>query len=489
MAHGMNAQSRVLEAIAALQRGDRAAALALLQDELRHGPPDGERWRSISQLAQNVGEIDVCIEAARRYSRTQPMTVDRLLHYWGELTAHGRHEIALAEAEQLPPAAQSINGVLHFLGTVAVQEGRFDQAEGYFRKALSQPPEAAHTWFALSMMKTFTSADDPDIAAMERLLPRLPDSDPLTKSRFLYGLAKAWHDVKEPDRAMAHYARGATLRRAASPFDFPAMERLADDLIRNHTAENLSRLTPPRVRGNRAIFVNGLPRSGTTLVEQILTSHSAVSDGAEINLVKAALLAAGDMTMGAALAVQQRAGAGGDPWGEANGHYHRMLGMRFGHEGRVVDKTLLQSHFMGLLLHMLPEARIIWMRRSAEDVALSCYRTYFTAPVNWSWSFADIGRMMRIEDRLYAHWAALYPERILTVPYEELASDPAIWIPKILDHAGLAMEPQVLEPHKTKRSVRTASVAQVRAPISAKSVGYSGAYADHMTAFRDAYYG
>lgn len=483
----MTAASHILQAIEALKQGDRLEAFRLLTAELRDGPPTGERWRSISQLASKVGEIDIAVEAARRFALTPPIQLDRLLFYWGELTSVGRSAVALGQVRQLSARDRNRNGVLHFLGTVAVQEGDFDRGIRLFRQALAQPPQAAHTWFALSMAKTFKSGADPDIAAMEKLATQLPDADPLTKSRFLYGLAKAWHDCGEPGRAMAHYQRGAALRRRATPFDLESMGRLAESLIRDFSSTGLARLAPPRQSENRAIFVNGLPRSGTTLVEQILASHSAVSDGAEINLLKNALLPTLDHSLAGALAYQDRLGAGADPWGAVNQDYHRMLAMRFGSEGRVVDKTLLQSHFMGLLLHALPDARIIWMRRGAEDSALSCFRTYFTAPVDWSWDLADIGRMFAIEDRLFEHWQGVFGERILAVPYEELAAKPTEWIPRLLAHAGLEEEPQVYEPHKQQRSVRTASVTQVRAPITSKSVGYSGAYAEYLEPFRAAY--
>jgi hypothetical protein len=143
---------------------------------------------------------------------------------------------------------------------------------------------------------------------------------------------------------------------------------------------------------------------------------------------------------------------------------------------------------MGLLLHTLPDAKVIWLRRNPEDAALSCFRSFFTSQLPWTWSLGDIGDFFRVEDRLYAHWSKQWPERLLTVPYEELVRDPAEWIPRILAYAGLEMEPQVLEFHRTRRSVRTASVQQVRNPISTSRIGAAEAYARHMDAFREAYH-
>jgi hypothetical protein len=129
------------------------------------------------------------------------------------------------------------------------------------------------------------------------------------------------------------------------------------------------------------------------------------------------------------------------------------------------------------------------MRRDPEDTALSCFRTYFTSGVPWSWSLEDIGFFFRLEDQLHAHWSALFPDRILTIDYQELVADPAMWIPRIAEHCGLDVEPALFESHRTKREVTTASVQQVRSPITTARVGLSASYGAHMEPFRRAYLG
>lgn len=485
--HGMQPASanRVLTAIECLKSGKRRDAQRLLAEELRTGPKTGERWRSIARLASEIGEIDLAIDASRRHSRTEPLTLERMLGHWGVLAGLGRTEEALAEAQRVPAAVADHPSLLHFRGTLAGQLGDFAGAEAFYRRALAQTPYVPQTWFALSMIKSFAPGD-PDIAAMERILPALDRAESELQARFHYGLGKAWHDCGEFDRAFDYYSKGAALRRLTETFDGKALESFADGLIRDFTPAALARLHASGETGNRVVFVNGLPRSGTTLVEQILTSHSQVDDGGEVNLIKPALIPTVDRSWRGALAWDQRGGS--DPWGDVARDYLRMIAMRFpGTKGMIVDKTLSQSHMMGLLLHVLPSAKVLWLRRDPQDVALSCFRNFFTSAIPWSWSFADIGHFFRIEDRLYSHWAAQFPDRILTVPYEELARDPGAWLPRILAHAGLPMEEQVREFHRTRRSVRTASVQQVRAPISTKRIGLSGSYAKHMGAFHEAY--
>lgn len=479
-------QSRVIQAIEALKACDRDGAVKLLEAELRLGPEAGERWKSVSRLAAQIGEIDMAIEAARRFSQTSPTTLDRLLNYWSELARYGRVDSVHACLSRLPAQFRRDPNVLHFRGTVAAQEGDFAEAERFYREALAQTSYLPQTWFALAMIKTFAT-DDPDIQAMERVRPAMERVDPALRARFLFGLAKAWHDGRDYDRAFALYSEGAGLRRGLEKWDPEALGRFVDHLIENFSLEGMARLTPSR-ENRPALFVNGLPRSGTTLAEQILVSHSKVIDGGELNLLRAALIPTGDNSLAGALRYQQRMGDETDPWGKIASTYFRLLKMRFGTSGLVIDKTLGHSHFMGLLLHTLPHARVVWMRRDPEDTALSCFRTFFTSGVPWSWSLGDIGRFFRFEDRLHAHWTELFGDRILTVDYQALAANPRDWISRIADHCGLETEPQMFEPHQTKRGVLTASVQQVRSPITTERIGQSAGYAAQLEPFRRAYF-
>jgi tetratricopeptide (TPR) repeat protein len=482
----MNTQSLIIQAIEALKLGERDRALALLQRDLADGPPIGDRWRSVSLLAARIGEVALQLEASRRYAATQPASLARLLHYWGDLAALGHSAEALADVERLPAAQRTHPALLHLRATILGSTGDAAGAEALYRQALAADPDQPQTWFALAMLKRFR-ADDPDLARMEQVRPRLDRAEPMLRARFLYGLAKARHDTGDHAAAFALYREGAALRRAQEKPDLPVIERMADALVRDFTTEGLARLAPSGVEHSRALFVNGVPRSGTTLVEQILTSHSGVSDGGEINLMRAALLPTLDYSLAGALHYQQR--EGDDPWGRVAATYHRLLGERFGPDGLIVDKTLSQSHFAGLLLHALPAARMVWLRRDGEDTALSTFRSFFTSPVPWSWSLADIGHYHRIEARLHAHWQALFPDRILTVPYEDLVREPRTWIGRTLAHFGLPEEESVYTPHLTAREVRTASVQQVRAAIGTDAIGKAQAYHAELQEYRRALLG
>lgn len=478
----MTGQPLVLQAIEALKRGDRRGGAALLQRDLDTGMPSPDRCRTISRLAAEIGEIDMAVEASRR--SVVAGNLERMLNHWATLATYGRPDEAMAEIEALGPAVRDHPAALHFRGTIASEQGRFDEADGLFRRALAIAPDALPIWFALAMNKTF-SADDPDLAAMEKLAPLATRAEPEPQARFLYALGKAWDDLGETDRAFGYFARGAAIRSRQEPYDRNAARSLADRVIRSATPEAFARLKPSRAERQRALFVTGLPRSGTTLVQQMLAAHSSVSDGGEVNLWRPALIPTVDYAMEGAAAYQQRF-AGNDPWGEIARDYAHFIDMRFRAPGLVVDKSLGQTVLLGLLLHSLPDAKIVWMRRRPEDVALSCFRTFFTN-IRWSWSLADIGHHFRIEEELIAHWRALFPERILVVEYEHLARSPEAEIPAILGHFGLGEEVGVRDFHLSGKNIRTASVRQVRSPITTARIGQADAYAQHLDEFRRAY--
>lgn len=476
----------VLQAIDALKDFDRAHARDLLQRELDNGPVHGEQWKNVSMLASKIGEIDISVEAARRYAATPPVSIERLLHYWGELATFGRGDQALKEVEGHAPAILQHAAVLHFVGSVLSENGDFDGAERCFRQALSKAPNAPQTWFALAMNTTF-SADNPLLAEMEKIRPAFNAAPPSIKARFLYGLAKAYDDCGDIEKSFKYYDEGAALQRSVQKFDFEQLEHFVDRLINDFTPEAMQTLGSSGTTDVAAIFINGLPRSGTTLVEQILVSHPDVGDGGEINLLRPTLIPTGDYSFAGGKNYATKVGMT-TAWDKLAQEYKRLLDMRFSGSGKRVDKTLVQSHYMGFLTQMMPTAPVIWMRRNPDDVALSCYRTFFSSHIPWSWSLADIGRFFRLEDRLFSHWSAMFPDQILVMSYEALVASPEQHVPEILAHCGLADTPEVYQSHLHRRAVRTASVKQVRAPISTSRIGSAERYEAQLKPFYDAYH-
>jgi hypothetical protein len=333
----------------------------------------------------------------------------------------------------------------------------------------------------LTLAATGNLANDPigdrllaDAAAAER-------QPPADLARYCYALGKLHADRGEHAAAFAAYDRGARLLRKAVPYSRAGNADNARQAMSGFSAARSA--GPPRAPTSRPIFVTGLPRSGTTLVEQILTSHSAVADGGEISLMHHLAVEVGGVSGEALDAYLTKRG----PLDGLADLYLHLLSERFGSEGRIVDKTIDNSRFLGLIAASLPDAPLIWMRRDPVDSAWACFRTFFIHGVAWSYDLADIAHHFRLEDALLAHWQEKLGDRLLVVPFTEFVDDPERWIRRLLAHCGLAEEPGVFAFHETDRVVATASGLQVRRPINREGVGVAEPYRGFMAPFLDAY--
>lgn len=474
------------QAVRRLQASDRPRAAAIVVKLAAQDAPLGDLWGDVARLAATLGEVSAARAAMRRYVAMAPYDVERRLAYGAMLAELGHVAGAIKATEAFLANAPRPDARLHhLLGTCHAQLGQTEAAEQHLRAAIAQsswPQLTAVAWLTLGDLKTF-AAGDPDIDTMATLAAELRERAP---SALHYALGKAYHDLGDIDRAFQAYEAGASLVRAQRPYDNRGPRRFVDEVVAGFTAESLAKLPPSGVESDRPIFVLGMPRSGTTLIEQILVSHDDVVGGSELNLFRTATMELG----GYAPADVTRAAFrpdGADLWARFGEAYLHLLNERFGPAGRVVDKTLNHTRFVGLIRHVLPNARFIWLRRAAGDVALSCFRSHFAEGLDWTWSLADIGQRMADEDRLHAHWTSLYPDAILSVPYEDLVNDPKPWIERMLSHCGLPFQENLRDFHLTPRAVVTSSVSQVRQPITTRAIGQWKRYERHLGPFFESY--
>lgn len=451
----------------------------------------GAKWGAVSRLASTIGAIAVAIEAAGRHAKVNPADPGPRLAYGQMLALHGRVQSACDVGRALTTEQPKNSAGWHFLGTCLAQVGDTEASNAALRHAMSLHTDAsamAWSWQALAESKTFAEGD-PDLQSMLDLLRRLPNGPEGEEARSVlqYALGKARDDLGEVDGAFAAYSEGAAVMQRLRGYNSADTDTFVDQVVEGWTPDFATRLPAGTTRSNRPIFVFGLPRSGTTLIEQILVSHVDVTDGAEINHFSTAAMPIQGFTPAAvATFAASRGAAGFDAIGRA---YLTMLDERFSGEGRIVDKTLNHSRYLGLIHHILPDARFIWLKRSPGAVAWSCFRTRFSQGVDWSWSQEDMGRYFQGEDRLRKHWAEQLGDAILTVPYDELVGDIEPWIDRIIHHVGLPSQVGLSDFHKTERAVTTASFAQVRKPLYTSSREAWRRYEDHLQPFFKAYHG
>ena len=287
-----------------------------------------------------------------------------------------------------------------------------------------------------------------------------------------FALGKAFEQREQYAEAFAHYAQGNALRRLDAPFDIEHFERRAARIRAFFDpaffAERAGSGDPSRA----PIFIVGLPRSGSTLVEQILASHSQRGrhhGAAEHHQHHAAIRRHGRTRDG----YRRRSAAPRPAQLTALGsrYLEETAPLRAGRE-HFTDKLPNNFSHVGLIHAILPHATIIDARRHPMDACFSTFKQHFAEGQTFSYSLDDLGRYYRCYLSLMDHWDAVLPGKVLHVQYEELVREPEAQIRRLLEHCGLPFEPACLNFHETRRSVRTASAEQVRQPLYTSGVGY-----------------
>ena len=257
---------------------------------------------------------------------------------------------------------------------------------------------------------------------------------------------------------------------------------MAAEIAQVFDAALFERLAGAGLASERPIFIVGMARSGTTLVEQILSAHPAV-DGAGETATLPKLV---EQVDGAAYPAWARTMTAADAWRLGQSYLDALPAGAPG-ETRVTDKTLSNFEHLGLIQLCLPNAAIIHCRRDPRDVGLSCFANRFSQGQDHTYDLAELGRYWRAYDRLMAHWrAVLPPGRMLEVPYEAVVEDVEGWARRLVAHCGLAWDDACLRFHESGRAVRTGSFAQVRRPIYTGSVGRWRRFAGHLDSLLEA---
>jgi tetratricopeptide (TPR) repeat protein len=377
------------------------------------------------------------------------------------LSSGQEHEakVALRKALKVSPRDHfALLGLAH----VARVEGRFDEAQSLLKRTLEISPKMPTAWASLNGTRKMTAADSEWFATAQEIAGsgvRLWDEVPL---RFAMG--NYCDDIKDYEHAFANFRRGnELLKSVAVRYDRDAHARIADDLIRAHTRETLASITEGGSTSAKPIFVVGMPRSGTSLTEQIIASHPAAEGVGEPDYWVKAASASQDELRQKILDLSARK--------KLAENYLRLIERRFPEAQRIVDKTPTNSDFVGLIHTVFPNARIIRMRRDPIDTCLSCYFQNFSTAQTFTMDLADLADYYRTHQRLMDHWLRALPAgTILDVPYEGLVADQETWTRRILDFLGLEWDERCLAFHETKRSVTTASVWQVRQRMYRHSV-------------------
>jgi tetratricopeptide (TPR) repeat protein len=423
--------------------GRPAEALELLDDIFEAEPEEIGHWNLKAATLGRLGDFDAAI----------------LLY-----------EDVLAEAPMQPKVWLSYG---HMLKTV----GRQSDGIAAYRKAIELRPQLGEAWWSLANLKT-VKFEEADIAAMEQALlaPGLSDEDRLHLD---FALGKAMHDAGQADKAFDHYARGNALRLKFQRYDPEEIKRTVDRCIEKFTAEAFAE-RPGGCAAPDPIFIVGMPRAGSTLIEQILSSHSQVEGTSELP----------DIPI-----LTHKLGAYPKAILEASADERRALGeeylKRAGVQRRTerpffIDKLPNNWLYVPFIQLVLPNAKIIDARRHPLACCFSNFRQHFARGQSFTYDLEHVGRYYADYVRLMAHVDAVLPGRVHRVIYERMVDDTEAEVRALLNYCGLNFEPACLEFYKTDRAVRTASSEQVRQPIYRDATEEWRAYEPYLDPLKDA---
>ena len=354
----------------------------------------------------------------------------------------------------------------HMLKTVGRQSDGIDA----YRQAIALKPTLGEAWFSLSNLKT-VRFDDADLAAMQKALAagKLSDDDRL---HIEFALGKAMHDLGRSDEAFGHYSRANALRLKGQPYDAKEITKKVDRCIAAFSAEAFAE----RGGGCEAldpIFIVGMPRAGSTLVEQILSSHSLVEGTSELQDIPMLARKTGYPKPALKLTEQERR--------ELGQEYLKRAGVqRRTDRPYFIDKLPNNWLYVPFIKLILPNAKIIDARRHPLGCCFSNFRQHFARGQDFTYALDDVGRYYADYVRLMAHIDTVLPGKVHRVIYERMVDDTEAEIRALLDYCGLEFEPQVLEFYKTERAVRTASSEQVRKPIYRDATEEWQRYESHL---------
>ena len=355
----------------------------------------------------------------------------------------------------------------HALRTAGLAAAAIDA----YRKAAAIRAACGEAWFCLANLKTFRFSDaDVDEMRTQSARDGLDDNDRL---QFEFALGKALEDRRQYAESFAHYSRGNALRRRAVQYDADRNTRSIERAIALYTAEFFAARSGSGCAAPDPIFIVGLPRSGSTLLEQILASHSLVEGTRELPDIPGFALELG------ALGQAGEAPAYPESVGRLEPAQFEQLGRRYldetrpnrlSRKPRFIDKMPSNYCHVGLIHLILPNARIIDARRSPLACCFANFKQHFQAGVWFTYDLRDLGRYYRDYVRLMAHFDSVLPGRVHRVGYERLIADFEGEVRRLLDYCGLPFEDQCLRFHETQRVVQTASSEQVRRPLYSDSV-------------------
>ena len=469
-----------------IRLGVLADAEFLLESAHEFEPNNVRVHMDYIQALRKRQKFGPALEQARQLLETSPGNPQFQSIYAIECMQTGNYEEALSlfdkVLERIPGDPVTLTSKGHALKT----NGQYDQAVASYRAALASHARHGEAWYSLSNLKVY-SFDDRELERMQAQA-RNDDLSHADRVHLNFALGKAYEDRNDFETSFRFYERGNRSKKAASSYD---ADKMTEELRAQHrvcTAEMLSRGASAGHSAADPIFVLGLPRAGSTLLEQILSSHSRVDGTLELPNV-----------LSYSQQLRRRGRSGTEPdypeiLAELSDEELNQFGRQYIDDTRIhrsgapffVDKMPNNFRHIGLIHLILPNAKIIDARRHPMACGFSGYKQLFAEGQQFTYDLADLGQYYRDYVELMDHWDTVLPGKVLRVQYEDVVGDLETQVRRILDHCGLEFEPGCLSFHRTERAVRTPSSEQVRQPIFQSGLDYWRNYESWLDPLKDA---
>ena len=449
---------------------------SLLRRALEIAPDFRPAAANLAMVLGRLGRPAEALEYIDKLVEEEPEGLGHVSLKAATMSRLGNYEQAIDLYRQVIERAPNQPRVHTSIGHALKTIGRLDEAVAAYRKAVAINPAAGEVWWSLANLKT-VRFDEADVDAMREALGRddLKDDD---RFHVAFALGKALHDLQRTDEAFAYYAAGNALRRKYHPFRVGQVKRLVDRSIELFTAELLA--TSGGDQAADPIFIVGMPRAGSTLVEQILSSHSMVEGTSELPDMPV-LARSGERYPDwvADMTDAERSAIGAD-------YLKRTAVHRRTERPLFIDKLPNNWMFVPFIHLVLPNAKVIDARRHPLGCCMSNFRQHFARGQDFTYDLDDLGHYYSNYVRLMAHVDTVLPGRVHRVIYERMVGDTEAEVRALLDYVGVPFEPACLEFYNTERAVRTPSAQQVRQPIYRQSTDEWRNYDAHLGPLKDA---
>jgi tetratricopeptide (TPR) repeat protein len=451
--------------------GRLAEAAERIEKALDVAPRSAEAAWGLGRVRSDLGDFAVAVDRYRRAIVLKPDFPAALNDMGIALHKLGRLPAALGAFERVLALDGHHANASANMSTVLKELGRIDEAVAAARRAIEIEPTKPGYYLVLTESRQLDDGD-PHFAAMEALTRDMASLPALDQMHLHFALGKAYRDQGRHEQSFRHLLAANALKRRQIDYDEAATLALLGNIRTAFTPALLSRKKSSDERAATPVFIMGMPRSGSTLVEQILASHPLVFGAGEITAFEtvAASIVGKDRTLAtleealSAVTAERLRGLGA-------AYLARVRSIAPNAE-RITDKNLSNFRFAGLIHLALPNARMIHVRRDPVATCLSCFSKLFTDGQFHTYDLGELGRYYRAYEALMGHWRRVLPEGVmLEVRYEDVVEDLEQQARRIVAHCGLPWHDACLAFHKTQRPIRTASAAQVRRPIYRNSLG------------------